>query len=316
MKYLTIASRQWRERSIRFLGSGSIATAFTCFALISLLGPAVNAQTYSDPSTSETFLQAVGTMPVLASYAFGTGPGRTVGNIQQLSAIFNPYGIAGQTVINEEWERYQPFNTTNFVFTSTDLNLTATIPSGGGLFPGGINSGQIWTNQTFQPGVTGYTVYAFEVRMEVPSGAGMWPAAWFYTKQPGEADTSEIDNPEFFDMEWQNQFDWTGNQHGPGQGAQIYSIKTNPWVWQPGLNFAADYHDYQTFWTPDAVYKYVDGTLVYAQSFVWTAKGAAQLGINLAVGSSETAALPGLEPTALSEFPVALSVDHITIWAR
>jgi len=94
------------------------------------------------------------------------------------------------------------------------------------LFPGGINTGQIWSKRIFKPTVTGYTVYAFEVRMKIPTG--------------------------------------------PGQGRDIYSIKSNPWTWRPGLNFSADYHNYQTFWTPNS----------------------------------------------LSEFPAALSVDHIRIWAK
>jgi len=276
----------------------------------------VSAQNFIDPSTTATFGQAIQGMSVINDYEFGTGLGKNVTTLQHLSANFNPYGIAGTTVINQEWERYQPFNTKNFVFTENSLNLTATIPNGGGLFSGGIHSGQIWTKQTYTPGRTGYTVYATEVRMQIPAGQGMWPAAWFYTQspEPGQNDGSEIDNPEFFNMEWQDQFDWTGFQHGPGVGSQIYSIKTNQWVWHPGLNFSADYHDYQTLWTPDAVYKYVDGTLVYAAFFKWTAAGSAQLGVNLAVGSSE--GLPGLQPTSLAEFPAALSIDHIAIWAK
>ena len=285
-------------------------------AVIQMISTAAQAQIFTDPSTTETFPEAIQKMTVVKNYQFGTATGRTIGNLSQLATAFSAYGISGQTVINQEWERYQTFNSTNFVFTGTSLDLTATIASHGGLFAGGINSGQIWSNQTFQPEVTGYTVYAFEVRMRVPSGAGMWPAAWLFTQQPGEADGSEIDNPEFFVMEWQNEFDWTGDQHGPGQGPQIYSIKTNPWVWHPGLNFSADYHDYQTLWTPDAVYKYVDGTLVYAESFRWTAKGAAQLGVNLAVGTNASVSMPGLKPTSLTEFPAVLSVDHITVWAK
>jgi hypothetical protein len=117
-------------------------------------------------------------------------------------------------------------------------------------------------------------------------------------------------------MKWQNEFDWTGGQAGPGMGAQIYSIKTNSLIWHPGMNFSAEFHDYQTLWTPSAVYKYVDGRLVHAQSFRWTAKGAAQLIVNLAVGSSDTVNLPGLQPTSVSQFPSALSIDHISIWVK
>jgi hypothetical protein len=288
-----------------------MAAAFGSFLLVF---PACG-QNFSDPSTSATFGQATQGMEVVEDYTFGTGYGRAISNIQQLSAHFNPYGLAGTQPFVGEWERYQPFNSQNFAFTDSSLNLTATIPKGGGLFPGGIYTGQILSKQTFKPDVTGYTVYAFEVRMKVPAGPGMWSAAWFYTGQWGQDDTSEIDNPEVFVMKWQNQFDWTGAQHGPGQGPEIYSIKSNPWTWRPGLNFAADYHDYQTFWTPDAVYKYVDGTLVYAQSFKWT-DGPAQVIVSLAVGSSLTDKLPGLQPTSLSQFPSAISLDHIRVWAK
>jgi hypothetical protein len=274
------------------------------------------AQAQTDPSTTATFPQVIQGMTLYENYAFGSALGQDMNSLEALAGRFSPYGISGLTVINGEWERYQQFNSQNFVFTEHTLGLTATIPLHGGLFAGGINSGQIWTNEVYQPGVTGHTIYAFEVRMQIPSGLGMWPASWFYTKVPGENDGSEIDNPEFFVMTAQNEWDWTGFDEGPGVGAQIFSIKTNQWVWHPGLNFSADFHDYQTIWTPDAVYKYVDGTLVYAQLFKWTARGAPQLGINLAVGSSETSKLPGLQPNSLSEFPATLSIKHIKVWVQ
>lgn len=264
---------------------------------------------------SQTFDQAIQNLPVLHSYTFGTAPGRDICDLASLAKTFSPYGIAGTIVINQEWEIYQQFNPANFVFTPSTLNLTATIPAGGGLFPGGIHSGQIWTKDTFQPGKDGKVVYAFEVRLRNPPGPGFWYSAWLYTKTPGTDDRSEIDNPEFFNMEWQNEFDWTSTLHGPGVGAMLYNIRTNPWVWHPGLNFSADFHDYQTIWTQDTVYAYVDGTLVSAQSFRWTAKGEPQFGINLAVGSNASN-LPGLQPNSWSEFPAALQVDHFTIWAQ
>lgn len=87
-------------------------------------------------------------------------------------------------------------------------------------------------------------------------------------------------------------------------------------MWKPGIDFSAGYHDYEMVWTPDATYKYVDGQLIYAQHFIWSASGAAQMGETLAVGSSDTADLPGLVPTSLSEFPVTLGIQYIAIWAK
>ncbi len=269
------------------------------------------AQSSYDPSTTETFTQATAAMSVVNSYTFGTNGGNSITNLQQLSASFNPYGLAGTTVINTEWERYQPFNSTNFVFQPTSLNLTATIPSNGGLFAGGIDSGQIWSQQTYQPGKTGQNVYAMSVRMKFPTGAGMWPGVWMDSQKNG--DLSEIDIVEFEIMKYQNQYDWTGFDHGPGVGSAFYSLLTNPWVWDPGTDFSAAFHNYQVVWTPDATFKYFDDQLIYAQYFTWTAPGPANLGVNLAVGSN-LASLPGLIPTSLSEFPSALQLESITVW--
>jgi hypothetical protein len=274
-----------------------------------------NGQSSYDPSNSQTFEQFVQGMQPLRWYNFGTGGGSTISNLQQLSNIFDPYGIAGFTVTTGEWERYQAFNSQNFVFGTNSMNLVATIPNGGGLFPGGINSGQIWTKETFQPGVSGHQIYAFMVRMKIPNGVGSWPSAWLYTKQAGQDDGSEIDNPEFFVDQLQSQYDWTGFDHGPGAGSGIYDIRSNPWVWHPGEDFSASYHSYELVWTPDATYKYVDGQLVYAQKFRWTAHGAPQLGITLAVGANKQG-LTGLQPNSLSEFPMQLSIQFISIWAK
>jgi beta-glucanase (GH16 family) len=249
-------------------------------------------------------------MSTVNSYTFGTAAGNNVTNLQQLAASFNPYGIAGTAVINEEWERYQGFNSANFVFQPSSLNLTATIPAYGGLYPGGIYSGQIWSKQTYQPGVSGQQVYAMSVRMKFPNGAGMWPAVWLFS--PTGGDGSEVDITEFEIMLYQSQYDWTSFDHGPGSGAVIYSLLTNPWVWEPGLDFSADFHNYQIIWTPDATYKYFDDKLVYAQYYKWTSNQQAQLGVDLAVGSS-VSNLPGLTPTSLGEFPSALQLQSITI---
>jgi hypothetical protein len=266
-----------------------------------------------EPSTSQNFYQIAQGMTGLRYYAFGTGAGSNVTNTTQLANYFTPYGIAGTTVIQQEWERYQQFNGQNFVFTANSLNLTATLA--GGLYPGGINSGQVWTKEAFKPGVTGYNVYAIQVRMKIPSGQGMWPAMWLYTKQAGQGDGSEIDTAEFMIMQNQNQYDWGGFNHGPGVGSTIYDARTNPWVWHPGTDFSAGYHDYQLVWTPNATYKYVDGKLIFAQYFNWTAPGPGSLGLNLAVGSSNPYA-PGLTPNSTSEFPAALSVQTIGIWGK
>jgi beta-glucanase (GH16 family) len=286
--------------------------------LLMILSSCLMAQTPSsfDPKTTQSFAEATAGMHIMQDYTFGTNAGKAITDLQRLANYFEPYGIAGTTVINQEWERYQKFNPENFVFKPNSLDLTATLANNGGLRPGGINSGQIWSKQTFQPGRTGHSVYAFDVRMRIPSGNGMWPAFWLYTKtpEPGKSDGSEIDNPEFFIMSTQDESDWTGYSHGPGVGESIYSI-TRKGILHQQVKFSSDYHDFQTLWTPDAVYKYIDGKLVDARRFKWTSPSPANFGVNLAVGSS-IPDLPGLKPTSLSQFPSALSIEFIRVWAR
>jgi hypothetical protein len=294
--------------------------ALAAIALVLIAAAPGKAQSAFDPSTTQTFSDATQGVPLIHSYTFGTGSGRNVRSLGDLARSFTPYGIAGTIVTNQQWGIYQPFNSTNFVFTASSLDLTATLPPGGGLRAGGINTAQIWSKQTFKQPLTPTARNATEVRMRIPAGAGMWSAAWFYTLIAGQDDPpnaaggSEID-VEFFDMTYQNAFDYTSFQHGPGAGAEIYSLKDKWGVWAPGLNFSADYFDFQTVWTSDAVYKYINGTLVYAAYFKWTAPGAASLAVTLAVGSSDPS-LPGLQPASSSQFPAALSIDHIAIWGR
>jgi hypothetical protein len=260
------------------------------------------------------FQNAIRGMSVATTHDFGTAPGKTVSDLTELANRFEPYSVAGTTVIHQEWQRFQTFNSTNHVFTPTSLDLTATIPGGGGLFDGGIHSGQIWSSATYKPGVTGSSRYAFDIEMKINSAPGMQNSSWFYTKQWDLVDASEIDNPEFWIMTNQNATNWSGFNHGPGLAPEIYSIKHNEFFWTPGLDFSLAYHHYQTYWTTDAVYKYVDGDLIHAQEFTWTAPGAAQYGVVCGCGSSAPY-LPGLTPVSLGDFPAALSVRTIRIWA-
>jgi hypothetical protein len=302
--------------------------------ILAACAASLGAQSLStDVSTSLSFFQALSSqsMNLTKSYTFGTGCNANVTNMTQLAASFDPYGIAGTGTINQEWEVYQNFTAgagINFVFTATTLNLTATIPPGGGLFAGGINSGQIWTKATYTPGFAGVTVVAQEVVMQIPHGKGSWPAAWWYMKNAStpfnfpQADGSEIDNPEFFVSNTENTFDWTGYSHPTPRNTQpnFYQIPgmTDQNIWHPGTDFANAFHSFQTYWTLDAVYRYVDGQLVKANSFTWgTGQNPAQFGIDLAVGTGSCIGCgQGQQPTSLSEFPMPLQVKSVKIWTK
>lgn len=316
---------------------------------ITLLGLTALPVLAQDPQTTDNFSKVVTSQSSgftqVANYAFGTNADRTVG-AGQFGSIFVPYvNVNGTTGWNHtgQWQRFNTFDSNcstagclaNFVFTPTTLDLTAYIPQGYGLYNGGILSGQLATMASYQPGVTGYSIYAFEVRMKTPKGVGMWPAVWFYrSNADAPGDCSEIDNPEFFNTAGNppgEQY-WTGFTHGLavdgcGSGPYVspfYSLADSNGLWNANhLDFSDDYHNYQTVWTTDAVYKYVDGTLVRADSFTWTAKqndgvtpNPAQFMVSMQVGLDSYSCGTCMQPNDPNEFPAALSIQHIKIWGK
>ncbi|MBB6735261.1 glycoside hydrolase family 16 protein [Cohnella zeiphila] len=237
-------------------------------------------------------------------YSFGTS--RNVNSLTSLANSFNAYGIAGTTVINHEWQRYQPINANNHVLTANTLDLTA-LANLGGVYDGGISSGQIATKETFYPS-DGKT-YIFQLRAKIPNGTGTWPAFWLYSPGGTGTTASEIDIFEFFNSPTQNQYDWTGYDHGSGVGDNYYNIMTNQWVWHPGTDFSADYHLYTLVWKEGEIQKWVDGTLVKGTNFNWFGP-APQVLIDLAIGGD-----PNSNPTT-STFPAKFSLDYFRVYVK
>lgn len=243
---------------------------------------------------------------LLRDYTFGSDASRAVNDISDLSVNFEPYGIAGTNVINNEWQRYQPFNTTNHHFTSTRLELTA-VPDLGGIYNGGISSGQITSKETFYP--SGDKVYVFQLRAKIPHGEGTWPAFWMYSPGGSGSTSSEIDIVEFFNSDTQDTYDWTGFDHGAGVGGKYYSIMTNKWVWHPGFDFADDYHVYTLVWKEGSIQKWVDDTVVKGSLFGWFGP-APQVLVNLALGGN-----PNNPPNAAeTPFPSKFILDYFRVY--
>ncbi len=289
--------------------------------------------TYCNPPITDSFSQAISGLSSISDYQFGTAGGNNVTNVSQLGTNFGPYGIAGNTVINQQWQIYNfgayPGNfandTTAMSFQSDHLALVGYIPGGGGLHAGGINSGQITTNATFAPSQTGHDIYAFDVLVQIPGGPGGWTAPfWIFTKDPacGSRDASEQD-VEFFQNETNavsggvdaNSHYWTGFQHGPGSGSTTYNLANGNGFYTNGTDYAAGYHDYQMVWTPDSVYKYIDGVLISRASFTWTSGCPGQVLISNQIGTS-LGGIPGVQPTSTGQFPFPLNIKRFRIWGQ
>lgn len=153
--------------------------------------------------------------------------------------------------------------------------LTITAAPGGN--PSGLryNSGLITTEGMFSQ-TYGY----FEMRAELPQGAGMWPAFWLLPKD--KSWPPEIDALEAFGAK---------NTHGEGGANQIHygALPANAsggggdWASVPSDIFSG-YHTYGVDWTREAITYYFDGREIGKLKTPSDASKPMYLLANLAVG--------------------------------
>jgi hypothetical protein len=117
-----------------------------------------------------------------------------------------------------------------------------------------------------------------------------------------------------------------GRTASPNAITSINTFLYNPNLWgytAPNLtyNSATDYsgayHHWQLYWTPDATYDYIDGTMVKASNYHWTSSRLAQVILNLAVGSLQNGiGTNDLFPLASANFPMGFNIKELTIRSK
>jgi len=153
-------------------------------------------------------------------------------------------------------------------------------------------------------GKLGFKYGHLEARMQLPAGAGMWPAFWLLgaslTKGRVWPDAGEIDVMEARgDMP--NQA--VGTLHGPGYSGQNGTMRTM--AFSSLYNLQSDYHTYSIDWTKDSISFNVDGMNYFTQSATdvapnkWVFNDEFFLILNLATGgnfaSNLDTTLPGAQ---------------------
>ena len=155
---------------------------------------------------------------------------------------------AGQEYFSDGSVGYNPFSLNNGVLTITARPGAASPQANS---PGRTyGSGQINTKAMFSQEY-GY----FEMRAELPTGAGMWPAFW--TQPANDYSPREIDAMEAFGAP---------NADGEG-GTSLYhydvhdsSNRAGTGAWVPaGTDLTTSYHSYGVLWTPTTLTYYFDG---------------------------------------------------------
>ena len=173
---------------------------------------------------------------------------------------------------NHETEYYSdsstgvnPFSVNNGILSITAAPAApGTVPSGYGLT---YTSGVLTTAQSFAQ-TYGY----FEVRAELPSGSGFWPAFWLMPEQG----TSELDVMEQFGANPTTIYNtaWTGSgSSATGSTSQVATAATA-------------FHTYGVDWELDKITWYIDGVKVASAATPADMHTPMYMILNLAVGGA------------------------------
>ena len=245
-------------------------------------------------------------------------------------------------------QAYTVTGTTGTTVTiSPPLATADAVASGQGIFfSQPIRSGQIWTKHYYNaPSQNGARYLAVELTAQLPQNAtlyngagsvsgaasngqyGAWAAFWLYGGAgSGFSDASEVDVEEGYDNIVRNMATLDVTVHTAGPISSLVGYLYNPNLWSSsgpvytyasGTDFSTTVHKFQMFWTPDMVYTFIDGQMIKAATYHWTASRDPQLGVNLAVGSFLNGLLTNnLVPVANTNFPETFNIYEEKVWAK
>ncbi len=154
----------------------------------------------------------------------------------------------------------------------------------------------------------------FEARIQLPLGAGLWPAFWLLG-----ADIAEVGWPECGEidvMEYRGQEPWAahGAMHGPGySGGDPLS---GSFLLDGDDTFANGFHTFAVEWDPSRVAWSVDGTVYFVATPTqlgdrrWVFNHPFFILVNLAVGGNYVG------PPDPSVFPATMLVDYVRVFER
>lgn len=206
------------------------------------------------------------------------------------------------------------------VFGDDTLTLKGRIPPGGGLRPGGIESGILRARLPITPGMY------IEMRARLPYGVGTWPAFWL---SPGV----QYDDGRFSDLPWPPEidifefFNWQGRPRTRVMTAHVQTAgkperyghprdlfsKFKKGEYAPGFDFSADFHVFALDWRKDEPVWLLDGEPIKQTRYEWHAPPAHLLVTNQ-IGMNFPNA--DLREMTADEAQWDYVIDYIRIWQR
>jgi Glycosyl hydrolases family 16 len=152
---------------------------------------------------------------------------------------------------------------------------------------------------------------------------GAWSAFWTYSGNSGGLwqDNSEIDVMEIVNSSTVDSTVFTGLERGTMTPLQFVR-STNGGNWQSNgtLNFrnvdlSLARHKFALLWTPNTVYRYLDGQMLSGDEFRWGSGDRAQVGVDLSAGSLSKSDAANLQfPYNSACFPYSFNIYSQKIW--
>lgn len=222
----------------------------------------------------------------LANWCFGTSRAdATIRNMADLRRYFRfryIYDHGRLDGLPTYWSKHRDYPEGDprslHVFEPDCLVLKGRIPPGGGLHPGGIESGML---RALLPITEGMVI---GMRARLPRGLGTWPAFWLSpgVEYPNGTFSAtpwppEIDIFEFF--EWQGRdrprlleahVQTNGDPGRYGNPVDTFS-RIGPHGYDPGVDFSAGFHEFLLDWQPGLPTWYVDGVEIQQKRYLWPA---------------------------------------------
>ena len=266
-------------------------------------------------------------LTLVRDWTFGHRAGATVPDRAALQKDFRfrfIYDGGRLDGLDTYWSRHRDYPDGDprnlHVFTPDGLVLKGRVPPGGGLRPGGIESGML---RALLPVVPGMYV---EMRARLPRGLGVWPAFWL---NPGveRADGSfsatpwppEIDIFEFF--VWQGRTRpriMTAHVQTAGRPAEFGNPDDRFTLFRdgsydPGIDFSADFHVFALDWEDGLPTWKLDGRVIQQTRYLWPAPPAHILVTNQIGMTLKGVDLSGM---VIDEPAWDYTIDYLRVWRR
>lgn len=159
----------------------------------------------------------------------------------------------------------------------------------------------------------------FEIRADLPTSQGMWPAIWLLPRTVNWPTGGEIDIMENRGSEpfvTSSAYHWQNDPSIPCCDARQFVYDEYSDI-EPGVgpvNFHEGYHTYTAEWEPGVVRFYVDGNrhfTIREDNNLTVFDTAKSLILNLAVGGDF-----GGDPNGTTVWPQHFDIDYVRIWQR